>query len=263
MLISKCDLPLVPEELAEVTNFCKVQVGTGIFRVLGQIPEVLRRDWLDEELDAEVRASQHTNVEPAEWRAALESMCSKAVEAYLREQGSHKRIVAVLMWRAALAYHRPLAICGIRQCHTDVKRDEGTLKVIERMPLNEPDQETLRTLGGEGQVLIPDPMLASGSSASYTIELVRSLGIQNSQITVGCVVAAPEGVFNLLNQFPGIRITAATMDGCLNSDAYIVNPGLGDAGEKYFCGNSPENFSRNMFTDAQWAHLGTYFDCQK
>lgn len=253
--ISKHDLPLTPEKLVGVTNFCRAQIEAGNFRVLGQIPDVLRKDWLDERLDAEVRANRHTHVDPVEWRSELEGVCEGVVKAYLQECGEGKNTVALLMWRAALAFHKVLVVYGIWSYHIDVKRNEVTLEVTERLPLNEVDKKLLRDLGDNGQVFIPDPMLASGSSMSYAIDMLKRLGIRHSQITVGCVVAAPEGVFNLLNQFPGIKIIAATLDGCLNNNAYIVNRGLGDAGAKYFCGNTPDNFYKGMFTDEQWEHL--------
>jgi uracil phosphoribosyltransferase len=258
-MIEKCDLPLTPGKLAEITSFCETQKELGRITVLGQIPEILRTDWLDEKLPENVRANKHVNVDPIEWRMALEGACESVIRACLLERKRNKDITALLMWRAALAFHKAFADYGIRPCHIDVKRNENTLKISERLPLTETEEVMLRGLAEEGQVLVPDPMLASGSSMSYAIELLNNMGFRNDQITVACVVAAPEGVFNLLENYPGIKIVAAALDGCLNSNAYIVDRGLGDAGEKYFCGNSLENFPRRMFTDAQWAHLGTYF----
>ena len=254
--IVKEDLPLAPEKLEEARRFCVEQIEARNFRVLGQIPEMLRVDWLDTTLDEPIRANKHTNVYPVEWRTALEDMCETVVRAYLQERGEGKNVVALLMWRAALAYHKALATHGIRQCHIDVKRNEVTLEIAEFLSLNEVDEKLLRSLAGkDGQVFLPDPMLASGASMCYAIDMVRGLGIENNQITVGCVIAAPEGVFNLLSQFPGIRIIVVTMDGRLNGNAYIVDEGLGDAGAKYFCGNTPKNFRRDVFTVPQWAHL--------
>jgi uracil phosphoribosyltransferase len=80
-------------------------------------------------------------------------------------------------------------------------------------------------------VMVLDPMLATGGSMAYTIELLAARGAID--ITVVCVVCAPEGVAALEKAAPQARLFTATIDDGLNGDAYIV-PGLGDAGDRQF-----------------------------
>jgi uracil phosphoribosyltransferase len=80
-------------------------------------------------------------------------------------------------------------------------------------------------------VMVLDPMLATGGSMVYTLELLQNRGAVD--ITVICVVCAPEGVAALERAAPQIRLFTAAIDDGLNDDAYIV-PGLGDAGDRQF-----------------------------
>ena len=80
-------------------------------------------------------------------------------------------------------------------------------------------------------VMVLDPMLATGGSMVYTLELLANRGAVD--ITVVCVVCAPEGVAALEKAAPQIRLFTAAIDDGLNDDAYIV-PGLGDAGDRQF-----------------------------
>ncbi len=76
-----------------------------------------------------------------------------------------------------------------------------------------------------------DPMLATGGSASQAVALIRSCGAE--QITMVCVVAAPEGVARFEASHPGVPIVAACLDEKLNERKYIV-PGLGDFGDRLY-----------------------------
>jgi uracil phosphoribosyltransferase len=80
-------------------------------------------------------------------------------------------------------------------------------------------------------VLVLDPMLATGGSMVHTVELLRDRGAVD--ITVLCVVAAPEGLAALQNTAPHVRLFTAAVDERLNENAFIV-PGLGDAGDRQF-----------------------------
>jgi uracil phosphoribosyltransferase len=80
-------------------------------------------------------------------------------------------------------------------------------------------------------VMVLDPMLATGGSMAHTIELLATRGAVD--ITVVCVVCAPEGVAALQRAAPQARLFTAAIDDGLNDDAYIV-PGLGDAGDRQF-----------------------------
>lgn len=105
-----------------------------------------------------------------------------------------------------------------------VARDESThqpVPYLESLPAD------LRTQ----PVMVLDPMLATGGSMAHTIELLIGRGAQD--ITVVCVVCAPEGVAALEKAAPGARLFTAAIDDGLNDIAYIV-PGLGDAGDRQF-----------------------------
>ncbi len=80
-------------------------------------------------------------------------------------------------------------------------------------------------------VMVLDPMLATGGSMVHTLGLLHSRGALD--ITVVCVVAAPEGVAAVAEAAPDARLFTATIDDGLNEIAYIV-PGLGDAGDRQF-----------------------------
>ena len=80
-------------------------------------------------------------------------------------------------------------------------------------------------------VIVLDPMLATGGSMTHTIDLLHRRGA--GDITVLCVVAAPEGIAALEKTAPQARLFTAAIDDGLNDVAYIV-PGLGDAGDRQF-----------------------------
>jgi uracil phosphoribosyltransferase len=80
-------------------------------------------------------------------------------------------------------------------------------------------------------VIVLDPMLATGGSMTHTIDLLHRRGADD--ITVLCVVAAPEGIAALEKTAPRTRLFTAAIDDGLNDVAYIV-PGLGDAGDRQF-----------------------------
>jgi len=80
-------------------------------------------------------------------------------------------------------------------------------------------------------VIVLDPMLATGGSMTHAIDLLHRRGADD--ITVLCVVAAPEGIAALEKTAPQARLFTAAIDDGLNDVAYIV-PGLGDAGDRQF-----------------------------
>jgi uracil phosphoribosyltransferase len=80
-------------------------------------------------------------------------------------------------------------------------------------------------------VFVLDPMLATGGSMVYTIELLAARGA--TDVTAVCVLAAPEGIARLRGSGLPVRLVTASVDERLNDSAYIV-PGLGDAGDRQF-----------------------------
>jgi len=80
-------------------------------------------------------------------------------------------------------------------------------------------------------ILVVDPMLATGGSASAAVGFLKERGAQN--IKFMCLIAAPEGIERLTKDHPDIEIYCASKDEKLNEHGYIV-PGLGDAGDRLF-----------------------------
>ena len=81
------------------------------------------------------------------------------------------------------------------------------------------------------EVIILDPMLATGGSALDTIDELKSIGVK--KIKFLCIIAAPEGLKAVEEKHPDVQIYCASVDEKLNDDGYIV-PGLGDAGDRIF-----------------------------
>ena len=108
--------------------------------------------------------------------------------------------------------------------HIGLYRDHDTLKPVEYykklpQPLN------------EFQIIVVDPMLATGGTAKAGVELVKEEGGENVQFL--CLVAAPEGVENFSKKHPNVPIYTAAVDDRLDEKGYI-HPGLGDAGDRLF-----------------------------
>lgn len=80
-------------------------------------------------------------------------------------------------------------------------------------------------------VMIVDPMLATGGSASDAITMIKKRGC--TRIKLMSIIAAPEGVKKVAEDHPDVEIYVSTLDRCLNEHGYIL-PGLGDAGDRIF-----------------------------
>lgn len=114
----------------------------------------------------------------------------------------------------------PMAKVG----HVGLYRDPETLKPVEYYCKLFSDLS-------ERQIIVTDPMLATGGSASAAITLLKEKGAKNIQLM--CLVAAPEGVEVVNRDHPDVRIYVAALDEKLNEHGYIL-PGLGDAGDRIF-----------------------------
>jgi uracil phosphoribosyltransferase len=108
--------------------------------------------------------------------------------------------------------------------HIGLYRDEKTLKPVEyynKLPI-EPTVSVC---------LILDPMLATGGSATATVDVLKRWGV--SKIKFVGLIGAPEGIANMQRHHPDVPIHLAAIDDHLNERGYIV-PGLGDAGDRQF-----------------------------
>lgn len=108
--------------------------------------------------------------------------------------------------------------------HIGMYRDESTLQPVEYFCKLPKDIE-------EREVIVVDPMLATGGSAVDAITMLKNRGAVNIRF-VG-LVAAPEGLAHLQRVHPDVDIYVAAIDEKLNENGYIV-PGLGDAGDRLF-----------------------------
>jgi uracil phosphoribosyltransferase len=134
-------------------------------------------------------------------------------------------VIAVPILRAGLGLLTAVTslLPDVQVGYVGLERDEQTLNPISYY-IKVPD------LSGRS-VLLLDPMLATGGSASFAAELLTTRGAED--LTLVCVVAAPEGVERLRAEHPGVRIVTAGLDEKLNDVGYIV-PGLGDFGDRLF-----------------------------
>ena len=110
--------------------------------------------------------------------------------------------------------------------HIGVYRDEKTKRPKEYLVKLPPDLL-------EREILLVDPMLATGHSALYAIDLLVEKGVDIKNLRLAVLVAAPEGAEVIQDVYPDLKIYTAALDRELNKDAYIV-PGLGDAGDRIF-----------------------------
>lgn len=137
-----------------------------------------------------------------------------------------KKVTLVPILRAGLGMVEGMLkiIPTARIGHIGLYRDHDTLEPVEyyfKLPDN----------AAESEVIILDPMLATGGSASAAVKFIKARGVKN--IKWVSIIAAPEGVNRLHNEHPDIPIFCASLDEKLNENAYIV-PGLGDAGDRIF-----------------------------
>jgi uracil phosphoribosyltransferase len=137
-----------------------------------------------------------------------------------------KKLVLVSILRAGNGILEGMlsVIPGARVGHIGLYRDPKTLHPVEyyfKMPkeMNERD------------VIVVDPMLATGNSAIAAIERVKAL--KPKSIKLACLVSCPEGISAMQAAHPDVDIYTAAIDRQLNDHGYIL-PGLGDAGDRIF-----------------------------
>jgi uracil phosphoribosyltransferase len=115
-------------------------------------------------------------------------------------------------------------ISGARVGFIGLYRNEETLMPVEyyvKLPADVADRD----------VILLDPMLATGNSTAHAIKLVKDAGATSVRLIA--IIAAPEGVDRVLGEYPDVDIFVAAIDRGLNDVGYIV-PGLGDAGDRLY-----------------------------
>jgi uracil phosphoribosyltransferase len=148
----------------------------------------------------------------------LEKMTSKVIDG--------KKLVFVSILRAGNGILDGMlsVVPNARVGHIGLYRDPKTLMAIEyyfKLPDNLNERE----------VILIDPMLATGHSAIAAIERIKQL--RPRSIKFVCLVSCPQGIQAVHQQFPEVMIYTAAIDRQLNEKAYIL-PGLGDAGDRIF-----------------------------
>jgi len=148
----------------------------------------------------------------------LETMTAKVIDG--------KKLVLVSILRAGNGILEGMltVVPGARVGHIGLYRDPKTLTAVEyyfKMPSDMQDRD----------VIVVDPMLATGNSASAAVERLKELGPKSIKFV--CLLACPEGVKTLQTEHPDVPIYTAAIDRELDSHGYIL-PGLGDAGDRIF-----------------------------
>ncbi len=137
-----------------------------------------------------------------------------------------KKVGVVPILRAGLGMLNGVVnmIPAARVGHVGMYRDPETLKPVEYY-CKLPSDVAERTL------IVVDPMLATGGSASAALSLIKEKGAHS--VILMCLVAAPEGIEVINKEHPDVPVYVAAVDEKLNDHGYIV-PGLGDAGDRIF-----------------------------
>ena len=137
-----------------------------------------------------------------------------------------KQVALVPILRAGLGMVDALMsiIPAAKVGHVGLYRDHKTLEPKEYYCKLPPDIE-------HRQVIVLDPMLATGGSAIAAIDFIKQRGAK--RIKLMCIIGAPEGVEAVMKAHPDIELFIGTVDEKLNEKGYIV-PGLGDAGDRLF-----------------------------
>lgn len=139
---------------------------------------------------------------------------------------SGKKVAIVPILRAGLGMVDGMLklIPAAKVGHIGLYRDEETLQPVEyfcKLPQDIAERD----------VIVVDPMLATGGSAADAIAMLKKRGAKNLRLM--CLISSPEGIEFVQKEHPDVDIYVAGIDEKLNEHGYIV-PGLGDAGDRLF-----------------------------
>jgi uracil phosphoribosyltransferase len=186
---------------------------------------------------------RETSTEPRKFRALLNEIASLMVYEVTRSWPTKPRPIRTPMEEmTGCALAKPITLVPILRAglgmadgvlrllpdahlgHLGVRRDEETLLPIAYYQKLPPDI-------ADTEVLLIDPMLATGGSGAAAVTFLKNAGVKSMRFV--CLVAAPEGIAALHAQHPEVPIYCAAIDRQLNEKGYIL-PGLGDAGDRLF-----------------------------
>ncbi|HHV55601.1 MAG TPA: uracil phosphoribosyltransferase [Firmicutes bacterium] len=141
---------------------------------------------------------------------------------------SGKKLAVVPILRAGLGMVGGILnlIPAARVGHIGVYRDPETLQPVEyycKLPADIQERE----------VIVVDPMLATGGSMAAAVQFIKDRGARGENIKVMNLIAAPEGIAKMERQHSEVEIFVAAVDERLNEHGFIL-PGLGDAGDRLF-----------------------------
>ena len=157
-------------------------------------------------------------MQEVEIETPLETMTAKMIDG--------KKLVLVSILRAGTGILDGMltVVPGARVGHIGLYRDPKTLQAVEyyfKMPKDMQERD----------VVVVDPMLATGNSAVAAIDRVKALNPKSIKFV--CLLTCPEGIATLNKAHPDVAIYTAAIDRQLNDHGYIL-PGLGDAGDRIF-----------------------------
>ena len=200
-----------------VVDHSLVASKLGVLRATTTATEIFRRTLQELSVLLLAEAGRYWATTPVQVATPLQSCAGVALA---------KPVVLVPILRAGLGMVDGMLrmLPDARVGHLGLYRDETTLRPVtyySRLPKNIAD----------AQVLLLDPMLATGHSACEAASILMRNGAQSVQFV--CVLACPAGIAQVHSQHPEMQIITAAVDPELNQVGYIV-PGLGDAGDRYF-----------------------------
>jgi len=199
------DHPLVQHKLSLMRN---KEASTNSFRrLLNEISMLMAYE-----------VTRDVPMQEVEIETPLETMRTKVIDG--------KKLVFVSILRAGTGILDGMlsVVPGARVGHIGLYRDPKTLTAVEyyfKMPSEMHERD----------VVVVDPMLATGNSAIAAVERLKEL--QPRSIKFVCLLTCPEGVRALQQAHPDVPIYTAAIDRELNDHGYIL-PGLGDAGDRMF-----------------------------
>jgi uracil phosphoribosyltransferase len=163
-------------------------------------------------------ATKDFPTEPVEIETPLETMVAERI--------AGKKVAVCPVLRAGVGMLDGVLslVSSARVGFLGMYRDEATLEPVEyyvKLPADLAERD----------VIVLDPMLATGGSSAAAIAKVKEAGAKSVMLV--CLVAAPEGIEHLHGQHPDVHIVTASVDRGLNEHGFIV-PGLGDAGDRLY-----------------------------
>ncbi len=197
--------PLVQHKLTLMRR--KETSTNGFRRLLGELSTLMAYE-----------VTRDMATQPIEIETPLETMTGTAIDG--------KKLVLVSILRAGTGILDGMlsVVPGARVGHIGLYRDPKTLQPVEyyfKMPQDMQERD----------VIVVDPMLATGNSAVAAIQKVKAMHPKSVKFL--CLLTCPEGLETLYREHPDVPVFTAAVDRQLNDHGYIL-PGLGDAGDRIF-----------------------------